>query len=755
MEDTRRENERDLSHTADVEQKMSLSPPADGKEFPFPPFPPANSSTLNDAFSGHRTGEHKRRSRSHSRSASSLLVVAAERLGQETNRANALDLRCAEVLAHLRTIVEDRDQLRRSLAKVTEELSLYKLQLDVAQNEIFRAQKIVEGVDKARVDAEEQAAKDRTIARQLVSERAVWVAREEGRNEGFQEGLRQGRRWAFEAARQPAEEYTDDGDEEADEEPYEPPARRSPPSNRRGWSSVRSILPDAASYISTQPVHTVTPPPSSDAPSLESRQPAPQPRPPATPRPPPAQYEERSPSSIRPSRPLPRAPARSPEPIEVRPDRSNSRARTPSVSQPPVALPPDGFIPTVGPDSVITLPPPHELSRPVSTLVDEDTLRTPGTAHTPSGGRGRTMSNVSRGSTRLSEYDILSPPRRSETPITRSDQVAHAWRAANTTAAPSGRRQAPPQDASSENFSTRSSIPRSQVDRRSGPRRPREIVMPMPLSTSMHAAGMSHTRPATSHSYAQPQQQQAYTAAGPSHASPPTAPYAQPATSASYFPGPQGYSDDPTLTRPRSALAWLKTRFNRSVSASSVFIHVEPPSNSESNPSTDNTLNAVLLTPDDAGHRTLPQHFVPELADALAGVQAAQQADAAGDPSGNVIVLPDDELPRGFVPLSPISPIMPDLHNITPFPLDASTSASKSASASVPAPAPALSPQPPAYSPREIYAPPPRPSTAAGMTRARSPASEAGRARGASIGSAMLQTSPAPLNRPLSIFSET
>ncbi|KAJ7252255.1 hypothetical protein C8J57DRAFT_947617, partial [Mycena rebaudengoi] len=127
-------------------------------------------------------------SQSHSTgSISNLLLVVTERLGKETNRANALDARCAEVLAHLRTIVEDRDQLRRSLAKVQEALGLYKLQLDVAQNEIFWAQKIVDGIDKARVEAEEQAAKDRTLARQLFSERAVWIAREEGRNEGFKE----------------------------------------------------------------------------------------------------------------------------------------------------------------------------------------------------------------------------------------------------------------------------------------------------------------------------------------------------------------------------------------------------------------------------------------------------------------------------------------------------------------------------------------------------------------------------------------
>ncbi|KAJ7084630.1 hypothetical protein B0H15DRAFT_387306 [Mycena belliarum] len=785
MEDDRHESEREFSHTVVAEQKTTFPPP-DGKEFPFPPFPPANSSTLNEAVAGYqnRSIEPKRRSKSRSRSASSLLVLAAERLGQETNRANALDSRCAEVLAHLRTIVEDRDQLRRSLAKVTEELSLYKLQLDVAQNEIFRAQKIVEGVDKARVEAEEQAAKDRSLARQLVSERAVWVAREEGRNEGFEEGLREGRRQALESSRRRVDGYTDTVYEDGDEDPetYEASQRprsasprslspslrprspssraRSPPLARRDWSSpsrsVHSTLPDAASYTSTQPGPRTPPAPSSELPSTQSHQET-------TSHPPPAQYRNQSPSPQS-SRPLPRAPPRSPEPIDILPDRNTSRARTASmsISRPPAPLPPDGFIPTVGADSVISLPPPHELSRPVS-FVDDDTLRTPSIAPTPGGGRGRTISNASRGSTRFSEYDILSPPRRSQTPATRSDQVAQAWRATNANGFSTERRQAATatQDANSENFSTRSSLPRSQVSRRSGPRRPREIVMPMPLSTSMNATGTHDARPSAS---SQPLPQ---LHTGPSHPTRESTPNAPPA--ASYSTAPQECHEDTGLTRPRSALAWLKTRFNRSVSASSVpNIQIEPPSNPASNPSTDQTLNTVLLAPEDAGERTLPQHFLPELAHAFAGVQ---QADATGSAAGNVIVLPDNDLPRGFMPLSPISPIMPSLHTITPFPAPGSGSAEPSASkATAAARASASSPQPPAYSPRDIYAPP-RPATAAGMrVRTPAPTSEAsgsssgsgsssssgsGRARGASIGSAMLQTSPAPLNRPISIFSET
>ncbi|KAJ6479974.1 hypothetical protein C8R47DRAFT_604081 [Mycena vitilis] len=750
-----------------AEPKTLASRETEGTDFPFPYFPPANSSGPNETSSGYtktREGDgsrNKQRSRSHSRSASSmstLLLVTTERLGQETNRANALDVRCTEVLTHLRTIVGERDQLRRSLTKVQEELSLYKLQLDVAQNEIFRAQKIVDGVDKARVEAEEQAAKDRTLARELVSERAVWQAREEGRNAGFKEGLRQGRRWAYEAVRKRtrSEEYIEDGYDPVyeDPEPYEPSAQHSSSSghSRGHWSSpsrsVHSTPPDAASYASTVPR---TPSDRSNAPSLQNARSAQQP-----PRPPSAQPPARTPSA-RSSRPLPRAPEHLPEPIDIRrdtrpvrptsPTRTHFRAPSPSMSHRSVAPPPDGFIPTVGADSVIALPPPHELSRPVSMVAETPTPvnepRRPETPHRNA--RARTMSAVSAVSTSLSQFDILSPPR-PEPRATHSDQVAREWRVAN--ADPPEERPRTAADSNSENFSTHSSIPRarSQASRRSGPppapRRPREIIMPMPLSTTMHGDGMSHTRPSTSAGLRrEPAQTYGYVpSAGPSSSAPVAGPSAPP------MPAPppqlQEYSENTSPARPRSAISWIKSRFNRSLSSSSVpNIQIEPPSNPASNPSTDCTVNTVLLVPEDAGEATLPQHFLPEFASAVEGVQLQPAPPHAGAATGNVIVLPDNELPRGFVPLSPISPIMPNLHTVPPADL-----------------APRPSPQPPAYSPRDIYAPgPPRLATATG-TRSRTPfreseaGSSAGARRGASIGSAMAMSPP--LNRPISIFSE-
>ncbi|KAJ7235163.1 hypothetical protein B0H12DRAFT_150478 [Mycena haematopus] len=774
-------------------------------EFPFPHFPPANPSTHNEPFSTSlksRDTDHaqpKHHSRSHSRSPSSksnLLLVATERLGQETHRANALDIRCGEILAHLRTIVEERDQLRRTLAKVQEELSLYKLQLDVAQNEIFRAQKIVDDVDKARVEAEEQAAKDRTLARQLASERAVWVAREEGRSEGFEEGLRQGRRWAYEAARRRShsDEYTNDEEIDADARAAELSPRRSSSSSPRHWSSSsrssRRTPPDAASYASTLPVHAKAPssqyqyhqplhfesasapqqlarpqstqeqPPrhqptqhqtrtpsrlhstlpcastmhqmdplnepasQSDRPAQQQHPPRPRssqqqqpPHPQPTqqqprsaqeqPQPTPAQNPNRSPSAQS-SRPLPLAPAHSPEPIDIRPDRREPRPPSPARSYRSVALPPDG-IPTVGADSVISLPAPYELSRPVS-IADTPVNERSGIDLGSGRRRTRTMSNVSAVSTRLSQFDILGPPRAVEAPVSLSDQVAHEWRVANADR-PVSRQGTTEESHSSEKISTRSSAPRSQASRRTAPRRPREIVMPMPLSTAMHAGGsVSYTHPDANSSAALPPLWDPYSApAGPSSGPPPP---------------PHDSTSDTILTRPRSAMAWLKSRFNRMPSSSSIVnIQIEPPSNPASNPSTERTVNTILLTPEHAGTSTLPQHFIPELAGTLAGMQLE---NANG--TGNVIVLPDNDLPRGFVPLSPI---LPNLHTVPGPGLDSNP------------PAPSPSPQPPAYTPHDIYAVRELPRPATTTPRARSPVdvqtgSSSTRVRGASIGSAIL-----------------
>ena len=76
---------------------------------------------------------------------------------------------------------------------------LYKIQLDRAQKEIYRAQETISIVDQQRHVAEKEAAKNRSKARQLNETLMIQAAREEAWRMGLQEGLNQGRNIALAA----------------------------------------------------------------------------------------------------------------------------------------------------------------------------------------------------------------------------------------------------------------------------------------------------------------------------------------------------------------------------------------------------------------------------------------------------------------------------------------------------------------------------------------------------------------------------
>ena len=114
-----------------------------------------------------------------------------------------------------KTVHEAKARLERDINRVKEELGLYKIQLDLAQKgeffrlgsnldsvthrriyftaEIFRAQDVVNKLERQRADAEDEAVRTREKVRALTEARAVEQAMEEGRRLGFEEGLRQGR----------------------------------------------------------------------------------------------------------------------------------------------------------------------------------------------------------------------------------------------------------------------------------------------------------------------------------------------------------------------------------------------------------------------------------------------------------------------------------------------------------------------------------------------------------------------------------
>lgn len=178
------------------------------------------------------------------------------------------------------------------------------------------------------------------------------------------------------------------------------------------------------------------------------------------------------------------------------------RNLSPSVSHRSIVLPPDGFIPTLGPDSLISLPPPHELSLPVppsseyepqqengertgprvrdyayggvrghsEVQRDQDDARSTNDV-TPYPGRPGTASTTSRVSTRISQYDLVSPPGEPDTErqktrnraqsdassptpyqgrsrtraLTQPERIVEEWRSANSDILSSG---TPPPPAS-------------------------------------------------------------------------------------------------------------------------------------------------------------------------------------------------------------------------------------------------------------------------------------------------------------------
>jgi hypothetical protein len=98
--------------------------------------------------------------------------------------------------------------------------------LFVRHVEIDRAQRVVADVDRARVAAEERGIRDRDRIRKLVAERAVEIARNEGKNEGWRQGLERGRwvAWAeLEMRRRQREEEEDAEEQERHSTPGDAP----------------------------------------------------------------------------------------------------------------------------------------------------------------------------------------------------------------------------------------------------------------------------------------------------------------------------------------------------------------------------------------------------------------------------------------------------------------------------------------------------------------------------------------------------
>lgn len=284
--------------------------------------PPRRSSesTIQSSSTGRpyqggsgRNSERRRVYEEHSKELKQQLLATKKQLKIQELRTAEAERELLQLANHLKRVNDARLAALQEATKASEELKLYKIQLQHAQQEVFRAQDTLNDVDKQRYDAEREAAQARTMARKLNQTMMVQAAMEEGRRVGLREGLERGRNLGL----QEAQIMADFGDEERyDENDYLDDVEYRP----------RSL------FIG----------PSEDIQPTRSPPPAP------------------PPDSI---------PVLPPQVVQPVPDKRPRSVRNSSPSAPHthVSIPPEGYIPALGADHVIRIPPPHELSRPPPT----------------------------------------------------------------------------------------------------------------------------------------------------------------------------------------------------------------------------------------------------------------------------------------------------------------------------------------------------------------------------------------------------
>ncbi|KAI0711053.1 hypothetical protein C8T65DRAFT_575219 [Cerioporus squamosus] len=328
------------------------------------------------------------------------LYTLTEQLKAERQRADAAENKTREVLALFKSANEAKITAEQASARANEELRMYKLQYENAREELRRAQKIIDALESQRVDAEEAAAKARSMARRLKEEKIIMQAKEEGRRQGLEEGLAQGRVVGYEEGRAAGYErgradteraYTSAPVTEMD---YETPRTRQyePVHISRPSSSEESI--PTANYTQTLDDNLPVPPPITS----------------------PARIPTPAAAPVRP-------PTRTPSQPEIRPIPVQNVL---SPSHPPVDIPPDGWIPQID-DGRIRLPPPHEMAPPppspspplsavlnnVKNIPEEPVMIPPPANSDPEPSRRprhRRRNSTESQSTTMSQFEILGPP---------------------------------------------------------------------------------------------------------------------------------------------------------------------------------------------------------------------------------------------------------------------------------------------------------------------------------------------------------
>lgn len=280
-----------------------------------------------------------------------FLRSALARLDGETLRAQEAERRALELAERFKVVNDARIASQQELQRVSEELRLYKVQYDNAQREILRGQEILKDMEAQRDDAEAAAARARTTARKLKEQQLTMKAREEGRKAGYEEGLRRG----MEQAR------IDRGrtDEHDVNNPDEPGAEDEIASIQDDGTATLDSRADALADL---PVRNF----SSPAPSVPLESPAPRRRivlQPGPQDPQVSRFHEHG-IGISPTPTNSTLPNRNSQWTDppIRPISVSNMAQ--STHHPDTYVPPEGWVPTLGDDNRIRLPPPHEMQRP-------------------------------------------------------------------------------------------------------------------------------------------------------------------------------------------------------------------------------------------------------------------------------------------------------------------------------------------------------------------------------------------------------
>ncbi|KAF8160886.1 hypothetical protein B0H34DRAFT_795737 [Crassisporium funariophilum] len=303
-------------------------------------------------------GSSSKKSRSllhDERRRNSMLHELADQLLEEKSRSDDAERKLQEVTAHLKAVNDARLLALRDAARANEELKLYKIQLDNAQKEIYRAQDVIEFVDRQRYNAEKEAAKLRTRARQLNEMILKQSAREEAWKMGLQEGLDRGREVPPEEGQHSAYILPGEGGLEDDDYSSDGSRSSAPENVKQAYPSRPHSLAPSEHARSMSRQH-----------ASPSAVPIPLPSNPPTAPPSLHPSENIRPMSMRNPSPTPRQAPSSLHPSEnIRPISMRNPSPTPRSA--PIMIPPDNFIPSLGADNIIRIPPPFEFQRAAMT----------------------------------------------------------------------------------------------------------------------------------------------------------------------------------------------------------------------------------------------------------------------------------------------------------------------------------------------------------------------------------------------------